>query len=88
MVSLSDQEREQIALSVWGAGSRTRSPLLPILLSEIDQIVARHVAAALERAAMSIEHQRYCLQHDWRIDLGGREAYIDAAQIVRAQIHN
>lgn len=87
MVSLSDQEREQIASCVWSAGSRTRSPLLPILLSEIDQIVARHVAAALEQAADSIERRiaKNIGGHPYTAQDRG---LAQAERIVRAQIHN
>jgi hypothetical protein len=52
---LTDAEREALARCVWGAGSKTRSPLLPLLLDEVDRIVARAVSEALTEAADAIE---------------------------------
>lgn len=45
MVSLSEQDREQLDEALWGGRIYDDVPLV------VEQIVARHVAAALEQAA-------------------------------------
>ena len=49
-VRLTEEERGRIARCVWGAGEKTRSPLLPLLVEEVERIVAARVAAAKAEA--------------------------------------